>query len=1161
MGRPKKIVSQKNIENFQKELEEVGERTDLLLQDKRGRSKSCLFCRRRKQRCDHKLPSCTACLKAAVKCVQPVRYSNATNNVSKKDRAKKPNSTNTTDSPYTAFSSQSGTPDLSSIQQLNSSQASSQIDLMNIPISGQTVNKIQPITTHNSAVVETKVVNTEESNNMLLKKIKYLEQLLDLSPTSSQFAERVEKYKQLNSMIGETQNSQNLGSQHQQSLFSSPGPIYANQSSSSQSVDGAFNQNRGMPYRAPIRQSINSPTVQEPEKYRLVRDIPALASDSVDSIDFSNSIFAKYNLKQLYNYDPVFEFDKELSRLFLDTYFTRLQFKYPLLDENEIYTFHHNYVNNKIYSYSETEFHFACGRMWLLFSISACLYMTSGKNKGLPPYRYFSTAIRHISKCDHNLTYLQQVELLTLLVLYILRTDQDSSILYEIIKDVMVICKDKLQLNIFGAEDVHCYKKLRIFWSVYLLERMICISVWRPYSIVESEIKLPYLPNDVFEHNGKTPQKNNNVFFLNQSLMLRRIESEFVEKLKILPHTVTDKKILKEQLPLVKNYFHRLESWRAGCSASHFKNYENETIKLYYYRSVRLLIQPYLEVLKPEDRLFRECQAAAGQICQLYKIFHQKTVYGHSTPAVHIVFVAGVTLIYCMWLTRNLDDKRRKILGDVSKHTRPHLSASLFSTIDDLRACSVCLYSMTERSKFARIFRDTFDQLMNATIGNLIERCGPDSSELIYITSGNNELVIQDGVDQYSKLNMGGSKHDGMPPAVNRVYGKRQGESYGGFVENSQVDRETKHDLKRSRKVLENTSLPNGLSNLLINGTDSDKSDGNLDDNIEKTSEELSNNFTNPGTSSESEKAIINRLFCNAPENVSDDNKKNQYIVKKPNASPEVDWEPYQIQAYLQQHVARQNLQAYLSSLVPNAAASINGTPPKQLNDAQINVKSPPIYDRRSPQQECDRYILNNNAPSSDEYYNQNVRQSVSASTLVNADEITNKTHSNLSVSTAVQTPIESQPLPMINPHNVSNDTLELFSGISNQFGNILLNNGAHDMINNISSWTSDFSSIFTAEQLSEYNLGNEYQNEKTSMYSRKYNATNPNFENANFFNGVGNGMATNKYSNPNPSFVEMKPNKSESSTHSQNNWNNMFGNPFTDGFHTGKENYGSIAQ
>lgn len=82
MGRPKKAVSEENIERFQRELELAGDKLDVLLKDKKGRSRSCLLCRRRKQRCDHKLPSCTACLKAAVKCVQPARYFTSSNNSS-----------------------------------------------------------------------------------------------------------------------------------------------------------------------------------------------------------------------------------------------------------------------------------------------------------------------------------------------------------------------------------------------------------------------------------------------------------------------------------------------------------------------------------------------------------------------------------------------------------------------------------------------------------------------------------------------------------------------------------------------------------------------------------------------------------------------------------------------------------------------------------------------------------------------------------------------------------------------------------------------------------------------------------------------------------------------------------------------------------------------
>ena len=80
MGRPKKEISEEKFEQFQREVELAGNRTDILLRDKKGRSRSCLLCRRRKQRCDHKLPTCTACLKAGVKCIQPAKYQSLSTN-------------------------------------------------------------------------------------------------------------------------------------------------------------------------------------------------------------------------------------------------------------------------------------------------------------------------------------------------------------------------------------------------------------------------------------------------------------------------------------------------------------------------------------------------------------------------------------------------------------------------------------------------------------------------------------------------------------------------------------------------------------------------------------------------------------------------------------------------------------------------------------------------------------------------------------------------------------------------------------------------------------------------------------------------------------------------------------------------------------------------
>lgn len=917
MGRPKKLVSLENIQNFQRELDLAGNNAEVLLSDKKGRSRSCLLCRRRKQRCDRKQPSCTNCLKANVKCIQPARY----------------NASSLADAVSVSPTS------------LPSFDESTPGHIRSHAASGRTSSDQYTL------YLESKVQSLE-------KRLKGGESQL---PMSSHNNAGYDCYG--SPLTGnpndsdETRNNSNKQGNHH----------LANTSV-------GLNPNGRSKLFGPVSSFTSAASNREGKKSGTT--LPALSSDSLESIDFSKCIFAKYNLKEFYDYDPAFEFDGVLSRSFLDTFFTRLQFKYPLLDEQEIYNFHENYTTNNVHAYSETSFHFGCGRMWLVFSISACLFMTTGKYKGLPPVRYFSTAIRHITRCGQSLDNVQRVELLTLLVLYILRTDRDSSVLYEIIRDVMAICKNSLHLNVWQPNDINANKKLRIFWCVYLLERMICVAVGRPFTISEREIDLPLFSEDSFNSgqsfNQERCQNGRGVHFINQSLRLRRIESQFVEHLQILPLKHSRKETLREQLPTVKKFFHDLEVWRSSCSKDDIRNFENETLKLYYYRSVRLLIQPYLEFLTPEDRLFRECQAAAGQICQLYKIFHQKTLRGHSTPAIHTVFIAGVTLIYCMWLARNFDDEKRKRLGDDSKHTRPLISASLFSTMDDLRACSVCLYVMTERSNFARTFRDTFDELMNATVGNLIERCGPNSSELIHLSS-HGRTVSKSGSQTVAH---GRETEGGMPPATDRTFGKRQAEEHVGFVEISQVDPEEQKEFKRKQGVLEETSVPKSLAHLLIKVGGK----GNAQDQ------------------SDVSKAKVDR---------------EKYIVQKPANSAEFDWETFQQQAFVQQHMAKENLKAYLTALKYSSN-----------NKHPADHSTSPIFATALPEQ-----------PTHD--------KNVPAAVKIEENDDRG--------SMAPAMPSMAHMMPQI----VSNTTTSSNSPNSLNAG-LLFSNGTHDMINDISTWTNE---------------------------------------------------------------------------------------------------------
>lgn len=1042
MGRPKKEVSQQNIKRFRKELELAGNRSDILLKDKKGRSTSCLLCKRRKQKCDQRLPSCTACLKAAVKCIQPAGYHKS--NVKKtielshgiristvesiKEKQKDLNNIKYPQSPFQTLqkhekipSSNSRTPPASLLVSPTITEssygASTEVSLNNSPldqlVSPETSfskNKKNPTKLQKQEKrqrISKERINRKEKNSgkdqytiFLEKKLRYLEKLIELPIGGVVFTTKLNHYKKITHLLGDIEDLEpTVGNL----------PITANKNLIQDET--LLNQNK---FKSPTW--LNIPN----------NSIPVLSSDSLDSIDFNDCIFAKYFAKIDFLYYPAFEFNINLSRPFLDTFFARLQFKYPLLDEEEIYSFHDNYAKHNIYSYSNNEFHFECGRMWLIFSISACMQKTTVKYKGHEPIRYFSTAVRHITKCGGHFNDIQKVELLTLLVFYLIRTDRDSLVLYDIMKDIMNICKKKLLINRWIPNDPFAFKKLRLFWCVYLLERMICEAVSKPFTINEADINLPFFNEDTDHANGSKQIKN--VYFINQSLKLRRLESRFIEDLQIFSDDNKGSLEMRQyQLPKVNEYFKQLELWRATCSTTQIKNFENETLKLYYYRSVRLLIQPYLEFLKPEDKLFRECQAAAGQICQLYKIFQQKTIGGHSTPAIHTVFEAGVTLVYCMWLSRNYDDQRRKELGDEARHTKPSVSAILFSTMDDLRACSVCLYSMTERSKFARIFRDAFDELMNATIGNLITRCGPNSSELIDVSQTNKNIVNNEkqtnesneriGFNGYSQQDQSvvnwsnnGQISHGIPPAIKRIFGVGQAEEHAGFVEISQVDIEEQREFKKKQTDLEKNSLPKSLAHLLNNEREDSKVRNINNFNIQ-----------------------------------SDINKQSQqqYVVKKVVNNIDSDWK------IVQQQVTHHNPQNYLSSfnyksnkhmtsyIFPNMQFYYNNN----FNTNQMNHIAPEnqqIMFQLTPNNiySNNTIIAQTTSQNSLKVFNETSNGSVESSTNSNEPHLNN--HAKYQSSVISNLPKKGQHFIMT--------------------GNgVLINNWTHNMINNISNWANDY--------------------------------------------------------------------------------------------------------
>lgn len=983
MGRPKKVVSEEIIKQYNLELKIANNNSSSIFKVKSNRSTSCYMCKQRKTKCIKTTneKTCLNCLKSSIECIQP-KFEGKNDTSEHIDENSK--------ELYIKF-----------LEGKLSSMEECLDELKGFENNKESFNQI--------------TFNMSKQQPFFKKIKKYKKVSHFLKHSDLDYDRIVDKlYKDITRC--EQRELDGSSTTSKPPLVGSP------------SIGFDIMNTRTLP---PLFRK-SSPALQNDSSRELNESLrlQSMHSNILGSIDFSKCILAKYNLSDFLSYDPAFSFDEELACQFLEIYFTRLQFKYPVLDKNDVFSFHcyytqlnnqtlssdmHNDVHKKETQYllgflkkfnmlhtfnswknsgDPIDYHYYCSRAWMIFAISSCLHKTSGKYKGLPPNRYFSTAIRHLAKCKDQMSSWQKLEILSLALQYIIRTDRDSMELYIIIKDMVSIAINDLHLNDLsdcGNDNELKSRKIRLFWSVYLIERMICNAVEQPFLIDNDSMPAGHELFDyptfekgvVINSSMENREPSEQVHFINQVIKLRILESKFTTELDLMnwKKSTTDiykverlHDMRKSELGNVENYYKHLCEWRSNCKLRQFRDFETETLKLYYYRSVRLLIQPYLELLKPHSKLFRECQAAAGQICQLYKIFHQKTVFGHSTSAVHTVFSAGLTLVYCLWLARNHDDSRRRRLGDRAKHTRPTLTGTLIASFDDLRACSVSLYVMAERSRFAVSYRDTFDQLMQCTIGNLIERSGPNSSELIatnslmrrenYDVSLSNSLKSNDNMilnkvglstfddktetknvkniyeeddlreyDEFEEENKDVNENGllpnydnnktGIPAAINRKFGLSQEIEHSGFLQNMHVDAEEIQDLKRKKKLLKKNMIPKPLSHLL-DAYESEKNNNEYKVVPKAKKQSKEKNESHYEESDYLKNQVYSERYLSAPEAEKDHNIHTspssfgspKYFVQKPLQNPtEEEWKDLELKALIKQQAGQKSLENYLSGM------------------------------------------------------------------------------------------------------------------------------------------------------------------------------------------------------------------------------------------------------
>ncbi|KAI6818699.1 hypothetical protein KC332_g9096 [Hortaea werneckii] len=283
--------------------------------------------------------------------------------------------------------------------------------------------------------------------------------------------------------------------------------------------------------------------------------------------------------------------------------------------------------------------------------------------------------------------------------------------------------------------------RIRMFWSVYIFERKTALVLGRPFALSDDDIELDLPANDCVElsmANDVDRPTNDEVSpattlsFHQFHIQLYQIHGQIRRLLRHVRESVPRKSIHE-----VESLLNALDAWRhqmletysteaqcvhdrsrrvrgltewytsgrrgptlyTGYQTTHpgrqrSIDVERSELLLEHHKAKRTLLQALMIEGRghfPFSKVhFLACANASGQICQLYRRLHRLRSTPFTLRDLHAVFVAGFTLVYCIFSYPEVP---------------PAESAS------DLGACSTVLYVITEQWPGAKRYRDAFEMV------------------------------------------------------------------------------------------------------------------------------------------------------------------------------------------------------------------------------------------------------------------------------------------------------------------------------------------------------------------------------------------------------------------------------------------------------------------
>ncbi|KUJ15287.1 uncharacterized protein LY89DRAFT_750611 [Mollisia scopiformis] len=252
--------------------------------------------------------------------------------------------------------------------------------------------------------------------------------------------------------------------------------------------------------------------------------------------------------------------------------------------------------------------------------------------------------------------------------------------------------------------------RTRIFWVVYSIDRTLATIMGRPIGLRDEACELR-IPADVEDDALLTSEFNNSPESspTSSTMALHLIKlAQINSEIKYVANSVSHKipphcyPRIPDILTWQQDVLGRLNQWLAIVPRLDINQMKLCEIK--YHEVMILLLRPSPAIRTPSSHSLQLCHQSAISTIRGFEELYRADLLLYNWPTVHSVFLACVSMLYCIWTVPN-----------IAKDTR------LESLSADLNSASKVLCALAEHWVDAKRGRDVLDELSHATIRWIVE--------------------------------------------------------------------------------------------------------------------------------------------------------------------------------------------------------------------------------------------------------------------------------------------------------------------------------------------------------------------------------------------------------------------------------------------------------